>query len=118
MAVAFPKWCTDSVVWLLHGWCHVKLPPSWRKFCVTIQPFNSLQCHCVQSRISRMHVCLAVTRHLHFWQNDRDFLRASAVTRGGGGRGEGGTDTEIKASSCRDSNPRPFDHESGALTTK
>ena len=23
-----------SGIWLLHGWCHVKLPPSRRKFCV------------------------------------------------------------------------------------
>ena len=28
---------------------------------------------------------LAVTCHLHFWQNDRDFLRATAVTRGWNG---------------------------------
>ena len=29
-----------------------------------------------------MYACLAVTCHLHFWQNDRDLLRATAVTRG------------------------------------
>ena len=29
-----------------------------------------------------MYACLAVTCHLHFWQNDRDFLRATVVTRG------------------------------------
>ena len=28
------------------------------------------------------YVCLTVTCHLHFWQNDRDLLRATAVTRG------------------------------------
>ena len=28
---------------------------------------------------------LAVTCHLHFWQNDRDFLRATVVTRGWNG---------------------------------
>ena len=28
---------------------------------------------------------LAVTCHLHFWQNDRDFLRATVVTRGWSG---------------------------------
>ena len=28
---------------------------------------------------------LAVTCHLHFWQNDRDLLRATAVTRGWNG---------------------------------
>ena len=27
------------------------------------------------------HVCLAVTSHLHVWQNDRDLLRVTAVTR-------------------------------------
>ena len=74
--------------------------------------------------IRKVHVCLAVTCHLHFWQNDRDFLRATVVTRGG-------TDTEIRVStesrpwrrkfsrrSSRDSNPRPFNHESSALTTE
>ena len=39
--------------------------------------------------MSRVHVCLAVTYHLHFWQNGRGHLRATAVTRGG-------TDTEIR----------------------
>ena len=65
-------------------------------------------------------MCLAVTCHLHFWQNDRDLLRATAVTRGG-------TDTEIRVSTesspwrrkfCQDSNPGPFDRESGALTAE
>ena len=36
----------------------------------------------MQSHIRRVHVCSAVTRHLHFWQNDLDLLRASSVTRG------------------------------------
>ena len=31
----FPrKWCTDRALWLLHGWCHVKLLPSQHKFWV------------------------------------------------------------------------------------
>ena len=29
-----------------------------------------------------MYACLAVTCHLHYWQNDRHLLRATAVTRG------------------------------------
>ena len=29
-----------------------------------------------------MYVCLAVTWHFHFWQNDRDLLRVTALTRG------------------------------------
>ena len=77
-----------------------------------------------QSHIRKAHACLAVTCHLHFWQNDRDLLHAIAVTRGW-------NDIEIRVStesrpwrrkfprrSCRDSNTRPFNHESGALTTE
>ena len=63
-----------------HGWCHIKLQPSRRKFCVhhtTMHHINFMQSH-----ISKVYACLAVTRHLHFWQNDRDLLRATAVTRG------------------------------------
>ena len=51
----------------------------------TIQPCTSLQCHFIQSHIGRVYVCLAVTCHLHFWQNDRDLLHAAAVTRGWNG---------------------------------
>ena len=29
-----PKWCSYSTVWLLHGWCHIKLLPSQHTFCV------------------------------------------------------------------------------------
>ena len=35
--------------------------------------------------IRKVYACLAVTCHLHFWQNDRDFLRATVVTRGWNG---------------------------------
>ena len=35
--------------------------------------------------IRKVYACLAVTCHLHFWRNDRDFLRATAVTRGWNG---------------------------------
>ena len=36
----------------------------------------------MQSHIREVYVCLAVTCHLHFWQIDRDLLRATAVTWG------------------------------------
>ena len=39
----------------------------------------------MQSHIRKVYECLAVTCHLHFWQNDRDLLRATAVTRGWNG---------------------------------
>ena len=38
-----------------------------------------------KSHIRKVYACLAVTCHLHFWQNDRDFLRATVVTRGWNG---------------------------------
>ena len=47
----------------------------------TIQPC-SMSRHFTQSQSRRVQACLAVTCHLHFWQNDRECLRATAVTRG------------------------------------
>ena len=41
--------------------------------------------HFVQHHICRVHACLAVTCHLHFWQNDWDLLHAIAVTQGWNG---------------------------------
>ena len=45
----------------------------------TIQPCTSFQCHIFWSHIPSVHVCLAVTFHQHFWQNDQDLLRATVV---------------------------------------
>ena len=77
------KWCTGSALWLLHGWCHVKYCHFGACSVYTIQPCTRLQCHFIQSHI--VYACLAVTCHLHFWQDDRDLLRATAVTRGWNG---------------------------------
>ena len=52
---------------------------------VLCTPYNHVQCHFMQSHIRKVYACLAVTCHLHFWQNDRDFLRATLVTRGWNG---------------------------------
>ena len=70
----------------------------------------------MQSHIRKVY---AVICRLPFWQND--LLGATAVTWGW-------NNTEIRVSreswrkfscrSCRDSNQRPFNHESGALTTE
>ena len=65
-----------SPVGFQNGWCHVKLLPVRRTFCVR----NHAPVYmAIESRIRRVQVCLAVTCHLHFWQNDRDLLRATAV---------------------------------------
>ena len=70
-------------------------------------------------------LCLTVTCHPHFWRNDRDFLRATAVTRGRYGyrnkkhrKFDPGEENSLLAPQCRDSNPRPFSHETGALITE
>ena len=72
------KWCTYSAFRLLHGamWncCHL----GTHYLCT---PHTSLQCHFIQSHIGRVHVCLAVTWHLHFWQNDWDLVHATVVTQ-------------------------------------
>ena len=62
-----------------HGWGHIKLLPPRRVLCTT---YNHAPYHFMQSHKRKVHACLAVTCHLHFWQNDRDLLRATAVTRG------------------------------------
>ena len=73
-------WISTEVVYLQrwHGWCHMKLLPSRRVLCT---PDNHAPCHFMQSHIRKVYACLAVTCHLHFWQNDRGLLRATAVTR-------------------------------------
>ena len=53
--------------------------------CILCTPYNHAPCHFMQSHIRKVYVCLAVTCHLHFWQNDRDLLHAAAVTRGWNG---------------------------------
>ena len=79
---------------------------------VLCTPYNHAPCHFMQSHIRKVYACLAVTCHLHFWQNDRDLLRATVVTRGWNGyRNKGqhrkSTLGEEKFSrlSSRDSNP-------------
>ena len=110
-----------TYLWRWHGWCHVKLLPSRRVLCTL---YNHAPCHFIQSHILRVHACLAGTCHLHFWQNDRDLLRVTAVTRGWNGYRNKSQHRKLtmrrnfSRRSCRDSNPRPFNHESGALTTE
>ena len=52
---------------------------------VLCTPYNHASCHFMQSHIRKLYACLAVTCHLRFWQNYRDLLRATAVTRGWNG---------------------------------
>ena len=77
-------WISTEVVCLQHwhGWCHMKLLPSQHILCT---PYNHAPCHFMQSHIHKVHTCLAVTCHLHFWQNDWALLRATVVTQGWNG---------------------------------
>ena len=86
---------------------------------VLCTPYHHAPCYFMQSHIRKVYACLAVTCHLHFWQNDRDLLLATVVIRGWNGGQHRSRPWRRKFSrrSCRDSNPRPFNHESGALTT-
>ena len=63
---------------------------------------------------------LAVTCHLHFWRNDRDLLRDTAVTRGWNGYRDKSQHRKISLEKKILSPllPGPFDHESDALTTE
>ena len=118
-----PEWCTDSPVWLIHVWCHVKLVHLGTSSVYTIQACISLQCHFIQSDIGRAHVCSAVTCHLHCLA---EWLGPCWCYCG---KTEGGTDTEIRINtgrrpgrrkfshcSCGDLNPGHFNHKSGTLT--
>ena len=62
--------------------CHMKPLPSRRVLCT---PYNHAPFHFMQSHMRKVYVWLAVTCHLHFWQDDRYLLRATAVTRGWNG---------------------------------
>ena len=107
-----------SAVWLLHGWCHVKLLPCWCKVYVhhtamhqfTVSLYSKLH-------ICMLHVCLAETCHLHFWQNGWDLLYATAVTRVWNKYRNKRQHREENSPTvpARTQTPRPFDHKSTTL---
>ena len=63
-----------------HGWCHIKLQPSRRKFCV--HHTTMLHVTSCKATLRKVYACFAVTCYLHFRQNDRNLLHATAVTWG------------------------------------
>ena len=95
-----------------HGQCHVKLLPSRR---VLSTAFNHAPCHFMQNHIRKMQACLAVTCHLHFWQNDLGLLRSAAVTRGWNGYQNKSQHRKLTLEKIKFS-LQPFDHGSGTLT--
>ena len=110
-----PKWWTCSAVtWLVPR----ETAAVSARSVYTIQP-------CTISRhfIAWVRACLALTCHLHFWQNNRDFLRASAVTRRWNGyrnkiqRRKLTLQEKILPPLLPGLEPGTFNHESDALTT-
>ena len=68
------KRCTYSVVWFgcYMAGAYVKLLPS-RRICCAGPQYSHVLVYSVifeTALIRRVHACLAVTCHLHFWQND------------------------------------------------
>ena len=73
------NWCTYSAGMAGAIWNCSRLGAS------SVYTILHAPCHFMQSHIRKVYACLAVTCHLHFWQNDRDLLRATAVTWGWNG---------------------------------
>ena len=109
------KWCTYSTGMACVTWnyCHLGA------FCVHYTTTHHItSCKAIYVRC----MCIAVTCHLHFWQNDWGLLRATAVTQGWNRYRNKSTESwpwrRRFSCSCRDSNRRPFSHESGTLTSE
>ena len=91
---------------------------------VLCTPYNHAPCHFKQSHIPKVYACLAVTCHLHFWQNDRDFLHATVVIRGWNGyrnksqHRKSTLEKKILPPFQQGFEPATFQSESGALTTE
>ena len=93
-------WMSDCSFFMAHSeclhwsgaptvlFCRYMAGATWNSCCLTgCSVYTKQPCtmsrHFMQSRIPRVvHVCLAVTSHVHFWQNDWILLCATVVTRG------------------------------------
>ena len=78
------KWVTCHLTCYMAGatcnCCHLGAHSAY-----IIQPCTSLKRHVMQHHACTVPVCLAVTCHPHFWQNDQDLLCATAVLWGRNG---------------------------------
>ena len=71
--------CCFVVAWLVPHetaavLAHVLCTPHSHAPVYSVTSFKATYIRCI-------HVCLAVTHHMHFWQNGRDLLHAAVVTR-------------------------------------
>ena len=85
VAIHSVLWLFTKVVYLLHCMVFTWLVP--HEITAVLAHVLCTACshahaHSVWSHIHRVHVCLAITCHQLFRQNDQDLLHATAVTRG------------------------------------
>ena len=74
--VVYPQRCL-LVIWLVPR----ETAAFWAHALCT--PYNPAPVYTfIRNHVPGVYVCLAVTWHFHFWQNDRDLLRVTALTRG------------------------------------
>ena len=71
-----------SHMMMMMSWCLMSSDVIWR---IRDKLWPMPKHGSIKSTYVRCMRVLAVTCHLHFWQNDRDFLRATVVTRGWNG---------------------------------
>ena len=108
-----------ALFWLFFGWARETAAVSAHVLCT---PYNQAPVYSViRSHIANVHMYLQITCHLHFRQNDRELLGATAITRGWSGYRNRSQHrnwpwrNKFSRRSCRGSNPRPFDQELGTL---
>ena len=78
-----------------HGWWGMNLLPSR---CVLCTPYIHAPCHFMQRHTHKVNAYLAVTCHLHFWQNDRFLVVVVCVFYVLLRQHGGGADTELRVS--------------------
>ena len=76
------KWHLPAPKMMMMSWCLMSSDVIWH-IRDTLWPMPKHGS--IKATYVRCMRVLAVTCHLHFWQNDRDFLRATVVTRGWNG---------------------------------
>ena len=78
-----PKWCTDSDIWLLHGWCHTEKLSSRRTFCVYHTAMHQITVDFIRYHIRRVHLCFSCNLPPAVLAEWPGFLWAAVVTGGG-----------------------------------
>ena len=107
------KWCTNSALWSLHGWYHMKQLLSWCMFCVHHAPVYSVTLFEASRCVSKAVIC-----PLHVWQKPlgHDLLCSNTWENGYWNKSQHRELTlERKMCTLLGTEPWPFDHKWGTL---